>query len=74
MTPRPDWKMSPQPTPTAVATYYLDGSECYLHWTDPETREPATQGSESEIEWPFGPDDFATRANLEALGLIDAEM
>lgn len=62
------------PVPGAVATYYLDGSECFLSWCDPETREPVLDGGiESEIAWPFGDGDFATRAELEALGFQDAE-
>jgi len=73
-TRRTDWQMPAPPVPGAVATYYLDGSECYLSWTIWGTREPVLNGGvESEIAWPFGPGEIATRAELEALGFRDAE-
>ena len=71
---RSDWEMPEPPVPDAVPTYYLDGGECYLSWVDWETREPVLDGgSEIEIGWPFGPDEIASRTELEALGFRDVE-
>ena len=43
-----------------------DNGDAHLSWVDPGTSEPATQDGRCEIVWPFGPDEIATRAELEA--------
>lgn len=78
MQPKPDWVMPEPPVPGAVPGYYLDDGFA-LYWlvkhSDGEFDEwyCADHPAAGDIRWPFDDDAYATRADLEALGFVDAE-
>lgn len=75
---RPEWVMPQPPVPGALATYYGDGNEVWLHWVYPkghfyEFQPVRPEDGACEIPWPFGFDSIVGFKSFEALGFVDVE-
>ncbi len=69
--PRENWTLGNPPVPGAIPCAHMVGPDdgWSLWWG---VIEPPSHAS-TDIDWPFGPDDIATRADLEALGFHHVE-
>jgi hypothetical protein len=73
-TTKPGWQMPEAPVDGAVPSFYNDGNEIWLHWTEggEEFLPVEADGVSADIPWPFV-DNYATHSDLEALGFVNAD-
>jgi hypothetical protein len=71
LSPRPDWNPAPPDGSGTWEMYcYIVGGDdgCDLRWIPKDCEDPGMLPFDHIIDWPFGDDDVATRADFEALG------
>ena len=73
-TVKPGWQMPTPPSEGAVPSFYNDGNEIWLHWTEgPEEFLPVeADGVEIDISWPFV-EEQVQHTDLESLGFCNTD-